>query len=43
MFNRDMIRSEALNIWYIHVWAWKRKPLGLFADWNPMVKCVDQK
>lgn len=23
----------------LHVWAWKRNPRGLFADWNPTVSC----
>lgn len=27
--------------WALHVWAWKNNPNGLFADWNPRVKCPD--
>lgn len=23
----------------LHVWAWKRNPIGTFADWNPRVRC----
>ena len=23
----------------LHVWAWKRNPAGMFADWNPQVSC----
>jgi hypothetical protein len=23
----------------LHVWAWKRNPAGMFADWNPQVTC----
>jgi hypothetical protein len=25
----------------LHVWAWKRNPNGMFADWNPKVSCED--
>lgn len=24
----------------LHVWAWKRNPKGVFADWNPTVSCA---
>lgn len=23
----------------LHVWAWKRNPLGTFVDWHPHVSC----
>ena len=23
----------------LHVWAWQYNPLGLFANWNPLVQC----
>ena len=23
----------------LHVWAWHYNPLGLFANWNPLVSC----
>jgi hypothetical protein len=32
-------RAEKLGIWYLHVWTWEPSPSGLFADWNPRVKC----
>jgi hypothetical protein len=32
-------RAPNLHVWYLHVWAWKENPSGLFADWNPTVKC----
>jgi hypothetical protein len=32
-------RSEQLKLWYLHVWAWEENPAGLFADYNPKVKC----
>ena len=27
------------KFWYKHVWAWTENPSGMFADWNPNVKC----
>jgi hypothetical protein len=32
-------KADRLGIWYLHVWTWKASPSGLFADWNPDVKC----
>jgi len=32
-------RADKLGIWYLHVWSWEPSPSGLFADWNPRVKC----
>jgi hypothetical protein len=32
-------RADRLGIWYLHVWSWEASPSGLFADWNPRVKC----
>jgi len=32
-------RADTLGIWYLHVWTWAPSPSGLFADWNPTVKC----
>jgi hypothetical protein len=34
-------KADPLGIWYLHVWTWKPSPSGLFADWNPDVKCLD--
>jgi hypothetical protein len=31
--------APSLQIWYRHVWVWLDNPSGLFADWNPDVKC----
>lgn len=31
--------ARRLGIWYRHVWVWRESPSGLFADWNPLVKC----
>lgn len=32
-------RSDELQLWYLHVWVWRENPAGLFADWNPTVRC----
>lgn len=39
ILGQTLKRSEALKIWYLHVWAWEDNPAGLFADYNPRVKC----
>jgi len=33
-------KADRLGIWYLHVWTWAPSPSGLFADWNPDVKCA---
>jgi len=38
-FGQTLRQSDPLKLWYLHVWAWKENPAGLFADWNPAVKC----
>jgi hypothetical protein len=32
-------KADSLGIWYLHVWNFEYSPSGLFADWNPRVKC----
>jgi hypothetical protein len=32
-------KADRLGIWYLHVWTWEPSPSGVFADWNPNVKC----
>ena len=39
LFGQDLKRYDQLNYWALHVWAWRRNPAGLFADWNPTVRC----
>lgn len=36
---RDLMRENDRNYWYTHMWIWKPSSTGLFADWNPAVKC----
>jgi hypothetical protein len=39
IMGQKLKRAPSLGIWYLHVWIWKQNPSGLFADWNPNVKC----
>jgi hypothetical protein len=39
IMGRNLVRSEPLQLWYMHMWVWKPNPAGLFADWNPRVRC----
>jgi len=39
VMGQTLKKAESLGIWYLHVWTWERSPSGLFADWNPNVKC----
>jgi len=31
--------SLAEPFYLLHVWIWQYNPLGLFANWNPLVRC----
>src|SRR5690242_17392506 len=39
IMGQQMKHEDNLKIWYRHVWAWTDNPDGLFADFNPNVKC----
>jgi len=39
VLSQTLKRSDVLGIWYLHVWVWKENSAGLFADWNPAVRC----
>jgi hypothetical protein len=39
IMGQPLKRAESLGFWYLHVWNWEHSPTGLFADWNPRVKC----
>jgi hypothetical protein len=39
VMGQTLKRAEKLGFWYLHVWTWKASPTGVFADWNPEVKC----
>jgi hypothetical protein len=36
---QTMHHEDNLNIWYLHVWAWKNNPDGVFANFNSTVSC----
>jgi hypothetical protein len=39
ILGQSLKRSDQLEIWYLHVWVWEENVNGMFADWNPAVKC----
>jgi hypothetical protein len=39
IMGQTMKRFDRAGIWYLHVWIWEQSPSGIFADWNPRVKC----
>jgi hypothetical protein len=40
VFGLTMKQEDNLKLWYLHTWAYKENAAGLFADWNPAVKCL---
>ena len=41
IMGQALIRADSIGFWFLHVWTWKPSPSGLFAPWNPDVKCVE--
>ena len=39
IMGQQLKHEDNLKIWYRHVWAWTDNADGLFADFNPNVKC----
>lgn len=39
IMGQKLKRADKLGIFYLHVWTWEPSPSGVFADWNPRVKC----
>jgi hypothetical protein len=39
LFGQELKPYEQFKYWALHVWAWRPNTAGLFADWNPAVKC----
>jgi hypothetical protein len=39
IMGQTLKRFDRAGIWYLHVWIWEQSPSGIFADWNPRVKC----
>jgi hypothetical protein len=42
VMGQPLKRFDRGGFWYLHVWIWEPSPSGLFADWNPRVKCPTQ-
>ncbi|HJP55567.1 MAG TPA: hypothetical protein VJ847_00930 [Gemmatimonadales bacterium] len=36
---QQLKREDTFQYWYLHVWAWRENPEGMFADFNPVVRC----
>jgi len=41
IMGQDLQTAPGLGFWFLHVWVWKHSPSGLFAVWNPDVKCSE--
>lgn len=41
MFGQTMHHETNLQYWYLHVWAWRDNPDGIFANFNSDVSCPD--
>ena len=39
IMGQDLTKADSIGFWFLHVWTWKSSPTGLFAPWNPDVKC----
>jgi hypothetical protein len=39
IMGQPLKRADALGFYYLHVWSETVNSSGLFADWNPNVKC----
>ena len=41
IMGQALTKADAIGLWFLHVWTWKPSPSGLFAMWNPDVKCPE--
>ena len=41
VMGQALMKVDSIGFWFLHVWTWKPDPSGLFAPWNPDVKCLD--
>ena len=39
IMGQALTKADSIGYWFLHVWTWKPSPSGLFAPWNPDVKC----
>jgi hypothetical protein len=40
IMGQALTKVDSIGFWFLHVWTWKPDPSGLFAPWNPDVKCL---
>jgi hypothetical protein len=38
---QTMKPEDNFKYWYLHVWAWRDNPQGIFSDWHPSVYCAE--
>lgn len=41
VMGQPMKRFDRAGFYYLHAWIWEHSPSGIFADWNPRVKCKE--
>ena len=41
IMGQALLKVDSIGFWFLHVWTWKPNPSGLFAPWNPDVKCLE--
>lgn len=39
LFGQQFHLNPEVGAWVLHVWLWQGNRSGLFADWNPAVRC----
>jgi len=39
LLGQPLKREDNYKYWYLHMWIWTENPAGLFADYNPLVRC----
>ena len=39
LYGQVMRPNHTFGLWTLHIWLFKHNPSGLFADWNPAVRC----
>jgi hypothetical protein len=40
ILGQALTKVDSIGLWFLHVWTWKPDPSGVFAPWNPDVKCL---
>ncbi len=39
IMGQKMHQEDNLKFWYLHVWAWRENPNGVFSNFHPEVQC----